>query len=611
MEEEISSVIDRLNESEDVDNYFVVPKRAIFLQSIVNLKLLKREADKIGKHVIIVTQDEVGASMAERSGLVVQSVLEEIEPDIEKEEEFPSEEKQQEMKSMNISQNKQTRLKDVGTDNFYDLSFDKNKNKVDVDIRSKTGNMRINSIQAKNESKDSLRGRIVIPKPLSKKIQPKPLIQPRKDVVVDEGIYKQNLDSQKEKVLERMYSPAQGAEAQAKQSKNLPVAERKIKKIFIGFILLCLIAFVGVAVYLFFPSAKILIEPNIIKNKINLNLIGSSEISEIDNLNIPIKIIDKDDTISFSYDMKGNSSLMSGKKAHGSVVIYNEYDSSPQVLIATTRLESSDGKIFRITKNVTVPGTTNVGGDIKPGAVTVEVTADQSGAEYNLEATNFKIPGFKDGPKYDKFYAKSTEIMTGGSAGEEVVGKGKIAQADIDSAKQKAEAEIKEKIAESVSADLSADEIVLTQAENITITKSSTLARVGDAASSFEYVVTAKVHALIFSQDDVKKIMLASLNNDDKAKDFKQTIDKVEYGTVNADFEKNTLEIRVNSDSIAVPIIDSEQIRSDLLGKNEDQLLDVLKKYSTIKSVKVEFMPTFASRIPQYKNRVSVEVTNN
>ena len=60
VDEEISSVIDRLNKSMSIESYFVVPKRALFFQSIVNLKILKREADKVGKIVVIVTQDEVG-----------------------------------------------------------------------------------------------------------------------------------------------------------------------------------------------------------------------------------------------------------------------------------------------------------------------------------------------------------------------------------------------------------------------------------------------------------------------------------------------------------------------------------------------------------------------
>ena len=74
-DEEISSVIDRLKKSMAVDNYFVAPKRAIFLQSIVNLKLLKREGDKMKKHVILVTQEEVVLAMAARSGIDFQKSM--------------------------------------------------------------------------------------------------------------------------------------------------------------------------------------------------------------------------------------------------------------------------------------------------------------------------------------------------------------------------------------------------------------------------------------------------------------------------------------------------------------------------------------------------------
>ena len=79
IDEEISSVIDRLKKSMAKDNYFVVPQRAIFMQSVVNLKLLKREADKIGKQVVLVTQDEIGTSMAQRAGINARFTLEGLE----------------------------------------------------------------------------------------------------------------------------------------------------------------------------------------------------------------------------------------------------------------------------------------------------------------------------------------------------------------------------------------------------------------------------------------------------------------------------------------------------------------------------------------------------
>ena len=76
VDEEISSVIDKLRKSLAVENYFVVTKRALVVQSIVNLKLLKREAEKIKKGIVIVTADEQTMKMAERAGIKAQASME-------------------------------------------------------------------------------------------------------------------------------------------------------------------------------------------------------------------------------------------------------------------------------------------------------------------------------------------------------------------------------------------------------------------------------------------------------------------------------------------------------------------------------------------------------
>src|SRR6185369_6351532 len=72
-DEEIISVIGRLRKSSSEENYFVFPKRALVLQSIVNLRLFQREAQKLGKRIVVVTQDEAGKNLAEKAGVETQS----------------------------------------------------------------------------------------------------------------------------------------------------------------------------------------------------------------------------------------------------------------------------------------------------------------------------------------------------------------------------------------------------------------------------------------------------------------------------------------------------------------------------------------------------------
>jgi len=105
------------------------------------------------------------------------------------------------------------------------------------------------------------------------------------------------------------------------------------------------------------------------------------------------------------------------RKASGDIIIYNSYSSNSQKLIKRTRFETPDGKIYRINKSVVVPGTTVQNGKIIPGSIEVTVYADIPGDEYNIDLTDFTIPGFKGDPRFDKFYARSKTIIGDGFSG--------------------------------------------------------------------------------------------------------------------------------------------------------------------------------------------------
>ena len=105
----------------------------------------------------------------------------------------------------------------------------------------------------------------------------------------------------------------------------------------------------------------------------------------------------------------------SGTKASGTITAFNEYGSEPQLLVASTRFLSSNGKIFRTTKDVYIPGANIIDDEIIPSSIDVEVVANYLGAEYNIGQSDFTIPGFKGTVKYAGFYGKSDTAMSGGS----------------------------------------------------------------------------------------------------------------------------------------------------------------------------------------------------
>jgi len=83
IDEELTSLIDRIKKARESEIVIVIPKRAVILQSVVNLKLLKNQAEKLAKSLSLVTTDKTGRNLASQVGLTVyQSLDKNIKPEI-------------------------------------------------------------------------------------------------------------------------------------------------------------------------------------------------------------------------------------------------------------------------------------------------------------------------------------------------------------------------------------------------------------------------------------------------------------------------------------------------------------------------------------------------
>ncbi len=71
IDDEVTAVYDKLKPLKTRNIYIVVPKRAVFFQSIVNLKILKRKAENDGKTIYLITNDKNGIYLAQQLGIIV------------------------------------------------------------------------------------------------------------------------------------------------------------------------------------------------------------------------------------------------------------------------------------------------------------------------------------------------------------------------------------------------------------------------------------------------------------------------------------------------------------------------------------------------------------
>jgi hypothetical protein len=118
-----------------------------------------------------------------------------------------------------------------------------------------------------------------------------------------------------------------------------------------------------------------------------------------------------------SIKLPSTSSKTESQAATGTVVLYNAYTTTPYSLIATTRLATPDGKVYRLKNKATIPGYKGSGASLVPGSVEAVVTADAVGEASNIATGDFNLPAFAGKPQYEKIYARTKTSIAGGTSG--------------------------------------------------------------------------------------------------------------------------------------------------------------------------------------------------
>lgn len=178
---------------------------------------------------------------------------------------------------------------------------------------------------------------------------------------------------------------------------------------------LWLVAIVSLVFFLFalsylFSKATVVVNPKMEDVVLNENLSASRD-GNSDVLPFDLVVISGEENKIIQTTLEKDIS----QKAEGVVMIYNTFSFSPQRLDIDTRLEGSNGKIYKTKTKTTVPGVSKTG---TPGSVEVSIYAGEAGVEYNSLPLDFTIFGFKGTPKYSKFYARSEGEISGGLKGK-------------------------------------------------------------------------------------------------------------------------------------------------------------------------------------------------
>ncbi len=272
--------------------------------------------------------------------------------------------------------------------------------------------------------------------------------------------------------------------------------------------------------------------------------------------------------------------------ARGEVILVNN-SGNDQTLVATTRLLSKAGVLFRIEKRVTVPA----GGELKTIA-----KADQKGATGNIEPTDFIIPGLSAALQ-EKIYARSEAPISGGTVKTGVIG-----QNDLDNAAQElqktltAQAETKARevaAKDEYSGYELAPKMFFTKVEN-----QSTSGEVGKKTDSFTSEMKLKYTALLPKTENV-------LSATGQSADAVPTANSAWELKVNGEKAEANLSWTGIPQGVDTPTIDKRQLTFKTKGQIEEYLAT---QKLEVRGMEINFTPAWLKLTPITAKNINLEV---
>ena len=392
-------------------------------------------------------------------------------------------------------------------------------------------------------------------------------------------------------------APKEGEDKPSLAPKKSVGLYRRQAFFYLGATLILLIA----VAYFFFVKLTILVTPQgeIVNDSVSFNITDTSAIStassttpsEITNKtingNLQIQEISAEKIYQTSGDNVSGSSTTG--TLTGTVTLINN-SSRNQPLVATTRLLSVDGKLFRLKEMVNIPA---------GGTIAANVYADKPGADNTPDSTTkFTIPGLGT---QDKIYAENYQIQTNKV----------IKQSDLDQAKKDISEVLDLKEKNELQASSTDQAIVYADTTGDVVTEFDS--KVGDTKAEFTVKAKKNIVVATFSKDKVIELAKARLSlviSDDKQLSNFNT-NQITYSLDNFNETTKTAEIKAYFTALMSLKSDSALIdRNKLVGLNEQQISQYLNTFPEVKDYQLEFWPSFIRTAPSLPDRINIQISN-
>lgn len=282
-------------------------------------------------------------------------------------------------------------------------------------------------------------------------------------------------------------------------------------------------------------------------------------------------------------------------EVQGTVKIVNNY-SKPQTLVKTTRLLTSDGRLYRIDKNVVIQ---------PKQSATVTAHSDKAGKEYVLPVgTKLTIPGlWIDIQKW--IYA---ETVSGFSGGQQM---GKIVSSmDVSDAQKNLEEAVFEQAKKTLRAEAGVgDDWQAVYQKKLVENKTNVSA--GQKSDQFLASVKLDVKAIFYPQKDMDALVKQKLK--DRLPDGREITNfdpsAISFKIEMIDVQSEKAKLTFSAEASTKLTQDSPSLSKDAVaGLGLDEAKSKLLSVDGVESVDIQIRPAWIGKLPTMKDHIEVVV---
>jgi hypothetical protein len=563
IDDEITAIIDKLTSSKHKIVALVLPKRATVLQSIVNMKLLKRSGDANNKHLVLITSEAGLLPLAGAVKLHVAKTLQ-SKPAIPAAPKVPSDD---------------LALEDSETE--LDQAED-----PDIDPKKPVGEL------AGVAATGAL------------------LADDNEPIELDDEPESDTKSGDKE-------SGKKGSKKSDTKSKSdskikIPNFNKFRGRLLIGgaiVVALIVLWFVGAFIL---PSAKITIKTDNISVNTDVDFIASTSAEELKEDTKVVPAVEKQVKKTDADKVTATGKKNIGEKATGTVTVKLTSCEQDSVTIPSGT-GVSNGSLTFITQSDATFNSVKIGNQCKNDSFpqftsgTIKVVAQNPGDQYNISGgRNFTVNGISGVSGVD------SSSMSGGTNKEVTV----VSDQDVETAKQKL-ADKSKNSAKSELVKLLKEDNLLAIGESLTALAPSVVAapKVGDEASEVTVTSITTYSMLGVKQEDLKKLVVGSAKEQIDTDKQKISDDGLSKAIYKMGERKTPTDIKINVQSTVSTgtQVDQDALKKEIAGKKKGEVQQIVGALPGVKEVNVKYSPFWVYKTPSKPAKITLvfEQANN